>query len=408
MSQYFFNVDYSVKVDFADASAPNGVVTASFLYGMVDLYGDMVYDGIGYEDDHEYVYNGKYFRYFTPTRGLYKNGVCINDRDSGDAYGIASNAKGGIRLHMFDDKRRSNSAGSDKLTYYLAGKNAGINTFLFGVAIDIFAYDVIFDGNGADSGSMANMGCVYGRGYFLPENKFSKQYYEFAGWNTKADGSGDSYWTGSFVSNLTSTDKSVTLYAQWKKATYTITYNLNGGKNNSKNPASYTVTTSDIKLQNPSRTGYTFGGWYSDSGLTKKVTTIAKGSTGNKTLYAKWTVNKYNIAFNGNKSTSGSMKTLSSCKYGSSYTLTANAYKRTGYTFTGWNTKADGSGTAYKNKASVKNLTSTNGKTITLYTQWKKATYTITYNLNGGKNVRRNHYWSGRRRLCNGERNFTL
>ena len=167
---------------------------------------------------------------------------------------------------------------------------------------------------------------------------------------------------------------------------YKITYELNGGTNNTANPSRYNETVATITLKNPKKTGYTFGGWYSDSKFKNKVKSIAKGSTGNKTLYAKWTVNKYNIAFKGNNSTSGSLSSLKNCVYGKSYTLKKNTFKRTGYTFVGWNTKADGSGTAYSDKASVKNLTGTNGSTVTLYAQWKPIQYAVTYNLNGGTN----------------------
>lgn len=84
------------------------------------------------------------------------------------------------------------------------------------------------------------------------------------------------------------------------------------------------------------------------------------------------TVTKYNIAFHGNGATSGSMSKLKDKKYGTSYTLPANKFKRTNYVFKGWNTKKDGSGTSYMDKASIKNLTKTNGKTVTLYAQWEK------------------------------------
>ena len=80
----------------------------------------------------------------------------------------------------------------------------------------------------------------------------------------------------------------MTLYAQWKKTDYKITYQLNKGKNNKKNPSSYNITTKTIKLKNPTRKGYTFQGWYSDKKCTKKVTQIKKGRTGDITLYAKW------------------------------------------------------------------------------------------------------------------------
>ena len=80
----------------------------------------------------------------------------------------------------------------------------------------------------------------------------------------------------------------VTLYAKWAKEKYTITYKLNGGKNNKKNPKTYTITSKTIKLAAPIRKGYVFKGWYRDKKCTKKVTSIKKGSTGKMTLYAKW------------------------------------------------------------------------------------------------------------------------
>ena len=70
--------------------------------------------------------------------------------------------------------------------------------------------------------------------------------------------------------------------------------------------------------------------------------------------------------------------------YGTAQKLTANAFTRTGYTFAGWNTKADGSGTSYDNGESVSNLTTTNGGTVTLYAKWTPINYPITYHLNGG------------------------
>lgn len=248
-----------------------------------------------------------------------------------------------------------------------------------------------FNGNGSGSGSMGSVTYLAGSGQKLPANKFKRSYYTFTGWNTKKDGKGTSYSDKQLISAFPSgTGSTITLYAQWKKTSYKITYNLNGGKNNSKNPASYTHWTATIRLKNPTRTGYKFGGWYTDKKCTKKVTEIKKGSSGKVTLYAKWTANKYTISFNGNGSTSGKMNALSSRKYGKSYKLTANKFKRTGYTFVGWNTKKNGKGKSYSDKQSVKNLTSkANGK-VTLYAQWKKTTYKIVYNLNGGKNNSKN------------------
>jgi uncharacterized repeat protein (TIGR02543 family) len=64
-------------------------------------------------------------------------------------------------------------------------------------------------------------------------------------------------------------------------------------------------------------------------------------------------------------------------------TLTANAFTKTGYTFNGWNIKADGSGTSYVDKASVSKLTATNGATVTLYAQWTEHKYNIKFDGNG-------------------------
>lgn len=252
-------------------------------------------------------------------------------------------------------------------------------------------YDIFFYSNGG-SGSMSSLyDRKYGTTYKLPANTYKRTGYTFIGWNTKADGTGTSYANKASVKNLSKERYgSVYLYAQWKKTKYTITYKLNGGKNNSKNPTSYYVTSSTITLKNPTRKGYTFDGWYSDSKYKNSEYWIWSGSAGNVTLYAKWIPHTYNIKFDDNGATSGSMKKVSNLKYGTKYTFKANGFKKKGYTFVGWNTRADGKGTSYKNKASFSNLTATNGKTVTLYAQWKKTKYTITYKLNGGKNNSKN------------------
>uniref|UniRef100_UPI003FEFDF41 InlB B-repeat-containing protein n=1 Tax=Roseburia sp. TaxID=2049040 RepID=UPI003FEFDF41 len=71
-----------------------------------------------------------------------------------------------------------------------------------------------------------------------------------------------------------------------------MSYELNGGKNSSKNPTVYTMKTKTIKLAKPTRKGYKFKGLYSDSKFKNRVKTIESGSTGNVKLYAKWEKNK--------------------------------------------------------------------------------------------------------------------
>lgn len=85
--------------------------------------------------------------------------------------------------------------------------------------------------------------------------------------------------------------ENITLYAYWSLATYTITYVLNGSTNHVDNPATYNIDTATITLGDSSRLGYTFNGWYDNTDFTgDAVTQIAKGSSGNVTLYAKLTI----------------------------------------------------------------------------------------------------------------------
>ena len=149
---------------------------------------------------------------------------------------------------------------------------------------------------------------------------------------------------------------------------YTISYVLNGGKNDSGNPDEY-ASNASVKLKNPTKTGYTFAGWYTNAAFTG--TAVTSVENGDVVLYAKWKPISYTIHFDKNTATSGSMKRVYP-KYGRNYRLPACGFKKPGYAFAGWNTRKDGKGTAYKNQSNVKNLTTTNGKVIMLYAQWRK------------------------------------
>lgn len=96
------------------------------------------------------------------------------------------------------------------------------------------------------------------------------------------------------------TKRSVKLYAKWSPKTYKITYNTNGGTNNKLSAKTYNCAVT-VKLFSPTKKNYVFKGWYTDSKLTKKITKISKGTTGNITLYAKWQLEKLNINKTGNQ-----------------------------------------------------------------------------------------------------------
>ncbi len=252
------------------------------------------------------------------------------------------------------------------------------------------AYRILFDGNGATEGYMGSMKCYYNIESILKESTFEKEGYRFIGWNTNPDGTGDNYSDGASVINLSDNNNDIRkLYAQWELASYKIEY-ING-HNNKENRTSYKANTTTFALKTPTWTGHTFQGWFSDSKYTKKVTRINKGTVGDKTFYAKWTTNKYTIKYNGNGATSGTVKNKT-CTYGKTYNVAKNAYKRTGYTFTGWNTKKDGSGTKYKANQEITNLRKADGSVVNLYAQWKVNKYIIVFRPNGGSGDMKNKY----------------
>lgn len=122
--------------------------------------------------------------------------------------------------------------------------------------------------------------------------------YEFVNWTatngiTIAD-------ANSPTTTITATAEG-TVTANFSITNYTITYHLNGGTNNTSNPASYTVETETITLQDPTKEGFLFAGWYTNSTFSgTAVTSITKGSTGDKKLYAKWLDSRDCIFFYNN------------------------------------------------------------------------------------------------------------
>ena len=167
--------------------------------------------------------------------------------------------------------------------------------------------------------------------------------------------------------------------------TYTITYNANGGNVSESVAESYTIESADIALADATKTGYTFAGWYDNEALSSDaVTTIAAGSTGNKTFYAKWTANTYTVTFNKNDEAAYGEMSAQTFTYDYEQALTANSFAKENYSFAGWATSADGNVT-YADKESVNNLTEENNGNVTLYAVWtQNAQVMVTFNANDG------------------------
>ena len=142
--------------------------------------------------------------------------------------------------------------------------------------------------------------------------------------------------------------------------------------------------TANTTLTAVAATGYTFAGWHSGATKISDNLSITVNPTGDVTYYAYYKANQYTVKFDSNEGT-GTMSDQS-YTYDIEQALTANAFTRTGYTFEGWNTQADGTGTSYTDKQSVSNLSSTDGATITLYAQWAEIpanNHNITYTAQG-------------------------
>ncbi len=123
--------------------------------------------------------------------------------------------------------------------------------------------------------------------------------------------------------------------------------------------------------------GYHFVNWSDSSTDNPRIDTNV---TANISVTANFSANTYQVAFNGNGADSGSMDNQN-FTYNTAQNLTANQYTRTGYTFSGWNTASDGSGTSYDDEENVSNLTATNGAIVTLYAQWADAQNPVISNI---------------------------
>jgi uncharacterized repeat protein (TIGR02543 family) len=292
----------------------------------------------------------------------------------------------------------------------LAGCGGGSGASLSGVSTGATTYSVTYDGNGATGGAVPVDSNKYASGATVTvlgnSGSLVNAGYTFSGWNTLANGAGTAYAAGA---TFAMGSNNVVLYAQWTQVpTYTVAYNANGAtggavpvdSNKYASGATVTVLGNSGSLVNA---GYTFSGWNTlanGSGTAYAAgATFAMGSN-NLTLYAQWTpVPTYTVAYNGNGATGGAVP-VDSNKYAFGATVTvlgnSGSLVNAGYTFSGWNTLANGSGTAYAAGATF----AMGSGNLTLYAQWTQVpTYTVSYNGNGATGgvvpVDSNKYASG-------------
>ena len=238
-------------------------------------------------------------------------------------------------------------------------------------------YVVTYVSNGGSGTASATQTVTAGSSIALRgQGNLTRTGYAFDGWNTSAAGTGMNYAANSSYM----VTGNVTLYARW---VYTITFDINNGSGRA--PATQTpVASLSITLPGGdglTRTGYTFGGWNTNSSGTgmNYAAGASYTGTGNITLYAKWIAAgaaTYTVIFilNGGSGTAPATQTAAA---GSSITLASGSgLYRSGYTFGGWNTNTYGTGTTYAAGTSYEVTYN-----VTLYARW---VYAVTYDINGG------------------------
>ena len=217
---------------------------------------------------------------------------------------------------------------------------------------------------------------------------------KFLGWNTKKDGSGKTYQPGDLY-DVNQDGGNATLYAQWEKAKYTATVKLNGGSYNGSTK-DFTISKypgEEISIGAPTRSKHNFTGYKltmdnNDDDAPTSVTQSASGfkgimQMGNFTLNAQWTPWKHTVRYDANAKNDTSVKGIPASQSKTANVdikLSSGVPTRNGYTFLGWNTQADGNGTAYAAGATYTH--DQDGGTVTLYAKWTPWKHVLHYNKN--------------------------
>ena len=283
------------------------------------------------------------------------------------------------------------SGGGSSSTYYSTTPDCGPST-----------YTVTLDNQGATTAGAASVTATYNAAMpSIASNLPQKTGYTFGGYFTGQNGEGTQYYNqsgGAYNNKKWDQATDATLYAKWTAIQTTITLSANGGSGNTTSVAATydSSTLNPSSITNPTKTGHTFGGWYSGEGGTGsqvinssgKLQANVSGFTGtngvwkattDKTLYAKWTPAVYTITYKDqdNATFSGTHESGNPTQHTYATETTLKGATKTGYTFGGW----------YKEAICTNKVTSLGATeytaNITLYAQWTANTYTVKFDGNG-------------------------
>lgn len=249
-----------------------------------------------------------------------------------------------------------------------------------------------YHGNGATGGNTAVQSGKTGDELTTNANGFTRDGYTFVRWDTAKDGSGTAYGEGkNGVSQYTMKPAGNDLYAIWKANPASIVYR-NGYPNTTGSTPDTTGSTGDtvtVSQNGFDRPGYTFTGWSTSKRGDPSLNpgdkhTLEPGTT---TVWAQWKANPAHLVYNSNVGGIGSETRTVDGVVDQTVKTLGNPFDRPGYTFSGWNTQADGKGKAYDPGADctlTANDKSTPKNTSMLYAQWTINKVTLKFDPNGG------------------------
>ena len=254
------------------------------------------------------------------------------------------------------------------------------------------AQTLAYHGNGATGGNTAVQSGKTGDELTTNANGFTRDGYTFVRWDTAKDGSGTAYGEGkNGVSQYTMKPAGNDLYAIWKANPASIVYR-NGYPNTTGSTPDTTGSTGDtvtVSQNGFDRPGYTFTGWSTSKRGDPSLNpgdkhTLEPGAT---TVWAQWKANPAHLVYNSNVGGIGSETRTVDGVVDQTVKTLGNPFDRPGYTFSGWNTQADGKGKAYDPGADytlTANDKSTPKNTSMLYAQWTINKVTLKFDPNGG------------------------
>ena len=254
------------------------------------------------------------------------------------------------------------------------------------------AQTLAYHGNGATGGNTAVQSGKTGDELTTNANGFTRDGYTFVRWDTAKDGSGTAYGEGkNGVSQYTMKPAGNDLYAIWKANPASIVYR-NGYPNTTGSTPDTTGSTGDtvtVSQNGFDRPGYTFTGWSTSKRGDPSLNpgdkhTLEPGTT---TVWAQWKANPAHLVYNSNVGGIGSETRTVDGVVDQTVKTIDNPFDRPGYTFSGWNTQADGKGKAYDPGADctlTANDKSTPKNTSVLYAQWTINKVTLKFDPNGG------------------------